>query len=103
MKNILIWVLLLCLSASCQEVKELDPTAREFDQKTTLVPTDTLTIPIGYRSDVYSRYVKASIINNIPYLGVVNVNTNDLEFYALSDKGKDFKVRLYLDGPNAVG
>ncbi|WP_339902408.1 hypothetical protein [uncultured Cyclobacterium sp.] len=68
-----------------------------------MVPTDTLTIPIGYRSDVYSRYVKASIINNIPYLGVVNVNTNDLEFYALSDKGKDFKVRLYLDGPNAVG
>ena len=96
-------MLLLCLSASCQEVKELDPTPREFDQKMTLVPTDTLTIPIGHRSDVYSRYVKASIINNIPYLGVVNVNTNDLEFYALSDKGEDFKVRFHLDGPNAVG
>ena len=103
MKNILICVLLLCLSASCQEANELDPTAREFDQKMTLVPNDTLTIPIGYRSDVYSRYVKTCNIGNVPYLGVVNVNTNDLEFYALSDKGKDFKVRFHLDGPNAVG
>ncbi|WP_339926500.1 DUF4221 family protein [uncultured Cyclobacterium sp.] len=103
MKNILICVLLLCLSASCKEAKELNPTPREFDQKMTLVPTDTLTIPIGYRSDVYSRYVKTCNIGNVPYLGVVNVNTNDLEFYALSDKGEDFKVRFHLDGPNAVG
>jgi len=103
MKNILICVLLLCFWTSCKEDKELDPTPRQFDQRITLVPTDTLTIPIGYRSDVYSRYVKTCNIGNIPYLGVVNENTNELEFYALSEKGDDFKVRFQLDGPNAVG
>jgi hypothetical protein len=94
---------LFCFWISCKEAEELDPTSREFGQKMTLIPTDTLAIPIGYRSNVYSRYVKTCKINEIPYLGVVNENTNDLEFYALSEKGDDFKVRFHLDGPNAVG
>jgi len=102
-KKLIYFSILVATIASCENNTILNTTPREFDQKMTLVHTDTLTIPIGYRSNVYSRYVKTCSIKNVSYLGVVNVNTNDLEFYALSDKGEDFRVRFHLDGPNAVG
>ncbi|MFO7825349.1 MAG: DUF4221 family protein [Cyclobacterium sp.] len=69
----------------------------------TLIPSDTMTIPVGYQSNVYSKYIKKAVINGVSYLGVVNENTNELEFYALSKRGDDFKVQFDLDGPNAVG
>ena len=103
MKNILICLFLLCFWISCKAPNDLDPTPREFDQKMTLIPTDTLTIPIGYRSNVYSNYIRSFRINNVTYLGVVNENTNELECYALSGWGKNFKVRFQVDGPNGVG
>jgi len=103
MKNTLICLFLLCLWTSCKAPNDLDPTPREFDQNMTLIPTDTLTIPIGYRSNVYSNYIRSFRINKVPYLGVVNENTNELECYALSGLGKNFKVRFQVEGPNGVG
>ncbi len=96
-------LLLMALGNSCTKDQSLDPLPRDYTARMTLLPSDTLRIPIGYRSNVYSKYIKKCEIDGIPFLGVVNENTNELEFYALSEKGEDFKVRFQLDGPNAVG
>ncbi|MFO7825347.1 MAG: DUF4221 family protein [Cyclobacterium sp.] len=69
----------------------------------TLIPTDTLIFSIGNQSNVYSRYIKKVVISGVPYLGVVNGNTNELEFYSLSNEVEDFKVQFKTDGPNGVG
>ncbi|WP_439484231.1 DUF4221 family protein [Cyclobacterium plantarum] len=100
---ILFGLISMAMGNSCTTDNSLDPTARKFTEKMTLVPADTMTIPIGYRSNVYSKYIKKAVIDGLPYLGVVNENTNELEFYALSKRGDDFKVQFDLDGPNAVG
>ncbi|WP_460515745.1 DUF4221 family protein [Cyclobacterium sediminis] len=103
MKNILFSVLLLCIWASCKEDKRLDPTPREFDQRMTLVPMDTLVFSISDKSNVYSRYIKKVEINGNEYLGVVNENTNGMEFYALSKGGDNFKIHFKTEGPNGIG
>jgi len=105
-KNIFLMLfalLLMALGNSCSTDNSLDPNPRKYTEKMTLVPADTLTIPIGYRSNVYSKYVKKVEINGAAYLGVVNENTNELEFYALSEKVNDFKVQFKVEGPNGVG
>jgi len=76
---------------------------RDFNESLTLVPTDTLTFPLGYRSNVYSKYIKKVEINGGEYLGVVNENMNELEFYALSNALDDFKINFKREGPNGVG
>ncbi|WP_162419578.1 DUF4221 family protein [Cyclobacterium roseum] len=100
---ILLGFLFMALGNSCTTDNSLDPEARTYTERMTLISSDTLRIPIGYRSNVYSKYIKKCEIDGVPFLGVVNENTNELEFYALSEKGDDFKVRFQLDGPNAVG
>jgi len=102
-QNCLFYSFVFLVLFSCKETTYLDPLPRKYSNSMTLNPTDTLVIPIGFKSNVYSRYVKSCLINDIPYLGVVNENTNELEFYALSDNGDDFNVSFNLDGPNAVG
>lgn len=69
----------------------------------TLVPTDTLIFPMGYRSNVYSQYIRRCEINGSSYLGVVNQNTNEIEFYSLTRREDDFKVHFQEEGPNGVG
>jgi len=102
-KSLLIYIWLLVFIMSCQEANELDPMPRDFNESLTLVPTDTLTFPLGYRSNVYSKYIKKVEINGGEYLGVVNEMTNELEFYALSDAFDNFKVQFKTEGPNGVG
>jgi hypothetical protein len=107
MRIMLTFVFSFCLVACTHDKKEgsggLDTTPRDFNQKMTLVPTDTLTFLIGYRSNVYSRYVKKAMINGAPYLGVVNQNTNEIEFYSLTRHEDDFKIHFQEEGPNGVG
>ena len=102
-RSLLIYVWLLVFIISCKEANELDPKPRDFNESLTLIPTDTLTFQMGYRSNVYSKYVKKVEINGSDYLGIVNENTNELEFYALSNTVDDFKVHFKTEGPNGVG
>ncbi|GAB3007829.1 hypothetical protein GCM10027284_27540 [Cyclobacterium sediminis] len=69
----------------------------------TLVPMDTLVFSISDKSNVYSRYIKKVEINGNEYLGVVNENTNGMEFYALSKGGDNFKIHFKTEGPNGIG
>jgi hypothetical protein len=107
MRTILTLVFSFCFLACSQyqkeETGELDPSPRKFNEKLTLMPTDTLTIPIGQRSDVYSRCIRKCQIQGISYLGVVNQNTNEIEFYSLSRREDDFKIHFQQEGPDGVG
>jgi hypothetical protein len=102
-KKIIYYFALTFISFSCENISRLHPDARKFDNKITLYPADTLRIPVGYHSNVYSNYVKACEINNRSYLGVVNENTNELEFYALTTGEANFKVRFQPEGTNGIG
>ncbi|MFC4870505.1 DUF4221 family protein [Negadavirga shengliensis] len=94
---------LLLFLVSCKKANDLDTLPRDFNQSLTLVPTDTLVFPVSDQSNVYSRYVRKVEINGAAYLGVVNENTNELEFYALNNKVDDFKIHFKIEGPNGVG
>ncbi|WP_073097573.1 DUF4221 family protein [Cyclobacterium lianum] len=88
---------------SCKDHRNLDQNAREFSPKLTLIANDTLTFSVGSQFNVHTRYVRKCLIKNKPYLGAVNEISNDLEFFALSEEGENFKVNFQLDGPNGVG
>jgi hypothetical protein len=81
----------------------LDPEPRTYTESMTLVPNDTLIFPMGYRSNVYSQYIRRCEINGSSYLGVVNQNTNEIEFYSLARRQDDFKIHFQEEGPNGVG
>jgi len=102
-RSLLLNVWLLVFIISCQEANELDPMPRDFNESLTLIPTDTLVFSIGAKSDVYSRCIKEVEINGNEYLGVVNENTNELEFYGLVDSTNDFKIHFKTEGPNGIG
>lgn len=96
-------VLLMVLGNSCTKDQSLDPLPRDYTARMTLLPSDTLRIPMGYRSNVYSKYIKKCEIDGVPFLGVVNENTNELEFYSLTKSEEDFKIPFQAEGPNGVG
>lgn len=94
----------LCFASfSCGKHSDLNPVPRKFQDELTLYPADTLKIPIGYRSNVYSKYIKVVTINDISYLGIVNENTNQVEFISLNEYGDDFQISFQEEGPNGVG
>src|SRR5690554_3525493 len=97
----LIWLFCL-LSCNQNGENDLDTAPRIYNDRLTLIPSDTLVIPISDRSNVYSRYVKKCRIKGKPYLGVVNENTNELEFYDLADAKGNFKISFQSDGPNGI-
>lgn len=105
MRNILFCLIWLFCLVSCNHNigNELDTAPRPYSDKITLIPSDTLVISISSRSNVYSGYVKKCRINGNPYLGVVNENTNELEFYDLADAKGNFKISFQNDGPNGIG
>lgn len=105
MRNILLCLMWLLGLSSCSHDIEngLDTSPRSYRDKMTLIPSDTLVILMGDRSNIYSRYVKACQINGNPYLGIVNESTNELEFYSLADAKGNFKVSFQKDGPNGIG
>ncbi|WP_240469667.1 DUF4221 family protein [Cyclobacterium sp. SYSU L10401] len=96
-------LILMALGNSCTKDQSLNPLPRDYTARMTLLPSDTLRIPIGYRSNVYSKYIKKCEINGVPFLGVVNENTNELEFYSLTKRKEDFKIPFQAEGPNGVG
>ena len=85
MRNILLCLIcLLGVSTCSQDIENgLDTSPRSYNEKMTLIPSDTLVILMGDRSNIYSRYIKKVEINGADYLGVVNESTNELEFYDL--------------------
>ncbi len=85
-------LLFMELGNSCTKDQSLDPLLRDYTERMTLLPSDTLRTPIGYRSNVYSKYIKKCEIDGVPFLGVVNENTNELEFYSLTKSEDDFKI-----------
>lgn len=96
---------IVCL-VSCEEQastsQSLDPTPRKFDDLVTLALSDTISIPIGQRTNVFSKYISKTRINDKDYLGLVNENTNHLEFYPLSDNTEKFSIKYQQEGPNGV-
>ncbi|MCH7409617.1 DUF4221 domain-containing protein [Belliella sp. DSM 111904] len=82
--------------------QSLDPSPRKFDDLITLMPDDTVSIPIGQRTNVFSKYISKTSIRGKDYLGLVNENTNHLEFYALSDDAESFSIKFQQEGPNGV-
>ncbi|MFN3800995.1 DUF4221 family protein [Belliella pelovolcani] len=91
---------------SCEEEAStslsLDPNPRQFNDLVTLVLSDTISIPIGQKTNVYSKYISKTRINDKDYLGLVNENTNHLEFYPFSDDSEKFSVKYQQEGPNGV-
>ncbi len=45
-------LLLMVLGNSCTKDQSLDPLPRDYTARMTLLPSDTLRIPMGYRSNV---------------------------------------------------
>ena len=82
--------------------QSLDPNPRKFDDIITLISADTISIPIGQRTNVFSKYISKARIKGKDYLGLVNENTNHLEFYALSDDAESFSIKFQQEGPNGV-
>src|SRR5690606_33776037 len=104
MRNILLCLIcLLGVSTCSQDIENgLDTSPRSYNEKMTLIPSDTLVILMGDRSNIYSRYIKKVEINGADYLGVVNESTNELEFYDLTDAKGNFKISFQTDGPNGI-
>src|SRR5690606_15774151 len=104
MKILSFYLIWLCCLISCNQNTEngLDTVPRIYNDRITLIPLDTLVIPLSSRSNVYSNYVKKCLIKGKPYLGVVNENTNELEFYHLADPKGNFKIVFQEDGPNGI-
>lgn len=92
-----------CGSGNEEKETVLDPEPRLYENTYTMVPEDTLEVPIGKYSDVYSKYIKRVEINGHGYLGVVNENKNELEFYPLETKRFPIIVPFDKDGPNRIG
>jgi hypothetical protein len=96
----------LIFLVSCKERNSindsLDPSPRNFDDIVSLTPFDTISIPIGQRTNVFSKYISKTSIKGKDYLGLVNENTNHLEFYALSDNAENFSIKYQNEGPNGV-
>ncbi|MCH7402378.1 DUF4221 family protein [Belliella kenyensis] len=82
--------------------QSLDPSPRKFDNLVTLAPNDTVSIPIGQRTNVFSSYISKTRIKGKDFLGLVNEATNHLEFYALSDDAESFSIKFQQEGPNGV-
>ncbi|GAB2623617.1 DUF4221 family protein [Belliella aquatica] len=82
--------------------QSLDPNPRKFDDIITLISADTISIPIGQRTNVFSKYISKTSIKGKDYLGLVNENTNQLEFYGLSDDTENFSIKYQQEGPNGV-
>lgn len=90
-------VFLIALTASCNFSagdNALNPIPREFKDQVTLVPSDTLRIRLENTSNIHSNYLALEEFDGEPYLGVVNENSNELEFYPLKASHKKFKVKL---------
>lgn len=99
-------VFLIAVAVSCNFSAgngALDPDPREFKDQVTLVPSDTLKVPLEKTSNIHSNYVALEELDGKPYLGVVNENSNELEFYALKDPHENFKVKFLREGPNGIG
>jgi|GEM_PF-1281958 len=103
MKNLLFCFSLLLFLVSCRKINDLDQLPRVFNQTFTLIPYDTLIIPVGSQSNVYSKYVKKIKISGTDYLGVVNEKTNELELYALNNDVDNLKIHFETEGPNGIG
>ncbi|AFL84282.1 hypothetical protein Belba_1676 [Belliella baltica DSM 15883] len=82
--------------------RSLDSTPRKFDDAVTLVSVDTISISIGQSTNVFSNYLSKKRIKGKDYLGLVNENTNQLEFYGLSDDAENFSIKYQQEGPNGV-
>jgi hypothetical protein len=97
---------LIALTASCNFTagdSALNPSPLEFEDQVALVPSDTLTFRLEKTSNIHSNYVVLEKIGGRPYLGVVNENSNELEFYALEAPHENFKVKFSREGPNGIG
>jgi len=81
---------------------EFDASPRKYERKITLDPVDTIRIAIGQSTNVFSHYISKTTVSGNDYLGVVNENTNNLEFYALSSKAENFSIKFQQEGPNGV-
>lgn len=94
MRNFIFNLMWLFWLVSCNDRAgiELNTAPRSYNDRITLIPSDTLVIPISGRSNVYSEYIKKCNIKGKPYLGVVNNNTNELEFYDLTDGKDNFNI-----------
>ncbi|AFL84284.1 hypothetical protein Belba_1678 [Belliella baltica DSM 15883] len=105
-KHLLLFLFSIISLISCEEQAStrhsLDPSPRKFDNIITLVFDDTLSIPIGQRTNVFSSYISKKRIKGKDYLGLVNENTNHLEFYGLSDDAENFSIKYQQEGPNGV-
>lgn len=98
--------LLVALAGSCNIPagdSVLIPAPRAFKDQVTLVPSDTLTFRLEKTSNIHSDYVVLEKIDGRPFLGVVNENMNELEFYALKTTDENFKVKFAREGPNGIG
>ncbi len=84
--------LLGCRTESQSE--NLDSRPRDYSDRFTLVPTDTLIIPISEKTDIYSRYIQAVEVGGEAYLAMVNEKTNEVEFYGLEDSDHYFSIHI---------
>jgi hypothetical protein len=99
-------VVLIALGVSCNfSVGDgsLNPIPREFEDQITLIPSDTLIVRLEMTSSIHSNYVVLEKFHGKPYLGLVNENSNQLEFYSLKDPKENFKVNFLREGPNGIG
>ena len=99
-------VFLIAVAVSCNfptSDDALDPSPREFEDQITLIPSDTVIVRLEKTSNIHSNYVALEKLHGKPYLGVVNENSNELEFYALKAPHKNFKVKFLREGPNGIG
>lgn len=97
---------LIAYTTSCNfsdDGNELNPNPRGFKDQVTLVPSDTLKVPLEKTSNIHSNYVALEEFDGETYLGVVNENSNELEFYPLKASHKNFKVKFSREGPNGIG
>lgn len=106
MKKIYVLFFVLVVFVSCNSSTSdiaLSPAPRGFDDKITLVPADTINISLEKTANIHSNYLALTKFNDKPYLGVVNENSNELEFYALKDSNDNFKIPYLKEGPDGVG
>jgi hypothetical protein len=95
-----IWV---CACSNPTANNQLNSNTVISDEKTTLVPIDTLHIKIGEKTNIYSNYMSFKEIKGEPYLGIVNEGNNYLEFYHLTDSAQGFNIYFERKGPENLG
>ncbi len=108
MKNIFTIALLLIVffSISCNnknsKVKIIDSDPKEFNDIVSLRIVDTINFSVSKKTNVFARHLSKEQIKGEDFLGLVNENTNDLEFYHLADSSKNFNIHFQKEGPNGV-